>query len=124
VSLPEQAPQEPPHPSSPHCLPPQLGVQTHWPLALQVSVPGQVPHDPSQPSSPHCLPMHVGWHAESVAELSTAPSLEVDESTEESLEPSLPGAPESACPESVAAESGVSPESCASDEPPSTHAVS
>jgi len=99
-------------------------VQTHWPLALQVSVPEHAPHDPPQPSSPHCLPVHVGWHAESVAELSIAPSPEVDESTEESLEPSLPGAPESARPESVAGESGVSPESPASDEPPSTNAVS
>jgi len=33
---PEHVPHDPPQPSLPHCLPEQLGTQTHWSLALHV----------------------------------------------------------------------------------------
>ena len=59
-----QLPHWPPHPSSPHALPPQLGLQgsvplpTHWNPAPHVWSAGQVPHETPQPLSPHCLPLH------------------------------------------------------------------
>src|SRR4051812_29216239 len=46
-----QAPQTPPQPSGPHCLPLHCGVHRHVP-STQVSVPLQVPQEPWQPSSP------------------------------------------------------------------------
>src|SRR5262245_60530195 len=49
-------PQEPPHPSEPHCRPLQFTVQapTHEPLELHVAPPPHVPQEPPHPSEPHC----------------------------------------------------------------------
>ncbi len=55
-----QAPQLPPQPSVPHCLPPHWGAHTHCPERLQVCEPEQVPHCPPQPSEPHTLPAQLG----------------------------------------------------------------
>ena len=57
-------PQDPPHWSSPHCLPSQAGVQTgstHFWAALHVETPPHVPHDPPQPSAPQSLFLQSGW---------------------------------------------------------------
>ena len=53
-------PQTPLQPSGPHCLPTQVGWQTHTPAGLQLSEAGQVPQVPPHPSGPHSLPTHEG----------------------------------------------------------------
>ena len=47
-----QSPHEPPHPSFPQFIPPQLGVQTQ-PPPWHVSLAAQLPQEPPQPSAPH-----------------------------------------------------------------------
>ncbi|HEX4620939.1 MAG TPA: hypothetical protein VH208_05160, partial [Myxococcaceae bacterium] len=58
-----QTPQDPPQPSGPHVFPAHCGVQTHWPVGLQLWVPVQAPQLPPQPSGPHCLPAQLGTQA-------------------------------------------------------------
>jgi hypothetical protein len=59
-SLVEQAPQAPPQPSGPHCLPPQAGTHSQAPAALQVSLSPHFPQLPPHPSVPHCFPAQLG----------------------------------------------------------------
>ena len=41
-----------------------VALQTHWPLALQLSPAPQVPQLPLHPSPPHCLPEQLGTQPE------------------------------------------------------------